>query len=236
LTSAREKAGGWYALDVDLDRAAYEAVEYALMEAGALGTETTDRGVTAYFAETPNREQVRNELFEALRIYELPSSSVRDMSLREVAERDWLEEWKQGWQPVEIGRFIIAPPCAGVNFALAAFLALALGGLGGITTAKRAALRLAAAAAIAYVATLIVNTTRIAIAVAMHRGTIDVGDWDRSELHRIEGIVVYLGGLCALYALARSVEMRRSPTKGGPSGQGSLALRTRAINCPRAHA
>jgi ribosomal protein L11 methyltransferase len=110
LSHAKEKPGGWYALDVDSDGAAHEAVEYALMEAGALGTETTDRGVTAYFAETPNRERVRNELFEALRIYDLPSSSVRDMNLREVAERDWLEEWKQSWQPVEIGRFIIAPP------------------------------------------------------------------------------------------------------------------------------
>ena len=80
------------------------------MEAGALGTETTAHGVTAYFAETPSRERVRNELFEALRIYDLPSSTVRDMNLRAVADRDWLEEWKQSWQPVEIGRFIIAPP------------------------------------------------------------------------------------------------------------------------------
>lgn len=110
MTSAKEKPSGWYALDVDIDGAAHEAVEYALMEAGALGTETTDRGVTAYFAETPSRERVRNELFEALRIYDLPSSSVRDMNLRAVADRDWLEEWKQSWQPVEIGRFIIAPP------------------------------------------------------------------------------------------------------------------------------
>jgi ribosomal protein L11 methyltransferase len=110
LSHAKEQPSGWYALDVDIDGAAHEAVEYALMEAGALGTETTDQGVTAYFAETPNRERVRNELFEALRIYDLPSSSVRDMNLREVADRDWLEEWKQSWQPVEIGRFIIAPP------------------------------------------------------------------------------------------------------------------------------
>src|SRR5689334_10759730 len=80
------------------------------MEAGALGTETTDRGVTAYFAETPDRGRVRDELLEALRIYELPSSSVRDMNVREVEQRDWLGEWKQNWQPVEIGRFIIAPP------------------------------------------------------------------------------------------------------------------------------
>ena len=73
MTSAKEKPSGWYALDVDIDAAAHEAVEYALMEAGALGTETTDRGVTAYFAETPSRERVRTELFEALRIYDLPS-------------------------------------------------------------------------------------------------------------------------------------------------------------------
>jgi len=110
LTSAKEQPSEWYALDVDIDGAAHEAVEYALMEAGALGTETVDGGVVAYFAETPNRERVRDELLEALRIYELPSSSVRDMNLRAVANRDWLEEWKQSWQPVEIGRFIIAPP------------------------------------------------------------------------------------------------------------------------------
>jgi len=110
LSSTKEKPSEWFALDVDIDGAAHEAVEYALMEAGALGTETTDRGVTAYFAETPSRERVRTELFEALRIYDLPSSSVHDMNLREVADRDWLEEWEQSWQPVEIGRFIIAPP------------------------------------------------------------------------------------------------------------------------------
>ena len=115
MSGAKEKPERWYALDVDLEPAAREAVEYALMEAGALGTETGDESdglvrIVAYFAETPDRERVRNELFEALRIYELPSSSVREMNVREVAQHDWLEEWKQNWQPVEIGRFLIAPP------------------------------------------------------------------------------------------------------------------------------
>ena len=115
MSQAKEKSQQWYALDVDLEPDAREAVEYALMEAGALGTETGDESdgiirIAGYFADTPDRERVRNELFEALRIYELPSSSVRDMNVREVAQRDWLEEWKQNWQPVEIGRFIIAPP------------------------------------------------------------------------------------------------------------------------------
>jgi ribosomal protein L11 methyltransferase len=109
--------GKWYALDVDVEPQAVEAVEYALSEAGAAGTETsTDLiRVTGYFDGLPNRETVRNELFEALRIYQLPSSSVRDMNVREVEQRDWLEEWKKSWQPVEVGRFIIAPPWSTID-------------------------------------------------------------------------------------------------------------------------
>jgi ribosomal protein L11 methyltransferase len=114
VSQAKQKQG-WHALDVDLEPDAREAVEYALMEAGAMGTETNEQPdgltqVTAYFEDLPDRERVRADLFEALRIYSMPSSSVRDMNAREVPEHDWLQEWKQNWQPVEVGRFIIAPP------------------------------------------------------------------------------------------------------------------------------
>ena len=107
----------WYALDVDIEPQAREAVEYALMEAGAAGTtdNTDSTQTTGYFAGVPDRERIREELFEALRIYELPSSSVRDMNVREVEQRDWLEEWKKNWQPVEVGRFIIAPPWSEID-------------------------------------------------------------------------------------------------------------------------
>jgi ribosomal protein L11 methyltransferase len=106
----------WYALDLASESLAREAVEYALMEAGALGTEVSQADgellkVSAYFETIPDRKRVRAELFEALRIYSLPSSSVGDMSVREVPDQDWLGEWKKNWQPVEVGeRFIIAPP------------------------------------------------------------------------------------------------------------------------------
>lgn len=105
----------WQALDVIAAPSACEAVEYALMEAGALGTETSDADpeitkVTAYFAQVPDRDRVSREMTEALRIWDLPSSSVRDVSIREVPEHDWLAEWKKNWQPVHVGRFIVAPP------------------------------------------------------------------------------------------------------------------------------
>jgi ribosomal protein L11 methyltransferase len=108
----------WQALDLITACEAREAVEYALMEAGALGTETAEAEndflrVSAYFDQVPDRERVRAELADALRIYELPSSAVREMTVRDVADQDWLGEWKKSWQPVEVGkRFIIAPPWA----------------------------------------------------------------------------------------------------------------------------
>jgi ribosomal protein L11 methyltransferase len=108
----------WYAVELRIARAAREAVEYALMEAGALGTESRDDGedglmlrAVAYFDAPPERERVREALFDALLVYGLPSSSVREMTLSEVADRDWLGEWKKSWQPVAVGeRFLIAPP------------------------------------------------------------------------------------------------------------------------------
>jgi exosortase K len=126
-----------------------------------------------------------------------------------VSGGDFVYEAGAGWIDRDL-LFLIAPPCAGLHFALAAFLALALGALPAMRTPRAAAAWLLAAAAVAYAATLVVNTARIAIAIAMHRGTIDIGALDRGEVHRIEGIVVYLGGLCALYALARAVRDRRT--------------------------
>lgn len=108
-------AATWFAVDVATEAAAVEAVEYALLEAGAAGAEESsapngDVVVTGYFSETPDREVIRAALADAFQIYDLPTSSARDMTLREVPNRDWLAEWKASWQPVRIGRFVIAPP------------------------------------------------------------------------------------------------------------------------------
>ena len=105
----------WYAVDVKLEAEACEAVEYGLMEAASLGTETSTTGerftrITGYFDQPPDVEELRDKLFEALRIYDLRESCLRELSLREIEDRDWLAEWKKEWQPVQVGRFIIAPP------------------------------------------------------------------------------------------------------------------------------
>ena len=104
----------WYAVEAIISREASEAAEYGLMEAGALGTETRNTNanvaVLGYFETSPDIATVRAALEDALRIYNLAPSSLIDLRASEIADRDWLAEWKKDWQPVEVGRFIIAPP------------------------------------------------------------------------------------------------------------------------------
>src|SRR5712692_2368118 len=84
------------------------------MEAGAGGTETRSSAesecIVAYFDRPIDEQKLRAALLDALRIYGLPPRSLLNLKFREVADRDWLAEWKTDWQPVEVGRFIIAPP------------------------------------------------------------------------------------------------------------------------------
>jgi len=104
----------WYAVDVCIEAPAREAVEYALMEANALGTETIEDAtrvtVRGYFEIHPENDSVKSALMDAFSIYSLPQTALIDLQLSEVPDRDWLAEWKKSWRPVEVGRFIIAPP------------------------------------------------------------------------------------------------------------------------------
>ncbi|MGI8468778.1 MAG: 50S ribosomal protein L11 methyltransferase [Pyrinomonadaceae bacterium] len=108
----------WFAVDIAIDAAAAETVEFALNEAGALGTEIDIFGgkndleiltVVGYFNEKPDGEILQNELVEALRIYDLSSAVIKKIEWREVENKDWLEEWKKHWKPTIAGKFIIAP-------------------------------------------------------------------------------------------------------------------------------
>jgi len=111
--------GPWHSIEATCLREAGEAIEYGLMEAGALGTESRDAGdgthIIGYYGAPVAESEIRTDLLDALRIYNFPSSSLIDLKVSEVADRDWLAEWKKDWQPVEVGRFIVAPPWSDVT-------------------------------------------------------------------------------------------------------------------------
>lgn len=109
----------WPAVIITVEAPAAEAIESALNSAGALGTEIDllgqrperdDTAVVGYFAEEPNAEMLRSIIIDELRIYGFSDDSIRGIEFKQVEDRDWLAEWKRHWRPVEVGKFIIAPP------------------------------------------------------------------------------------------------------------------------------
>ena len=90
--------------------------------------------------------------------------------------------------------FLIATPCSGVNFLIIAFVMLAVGKLWRDRDMGWQFLPLAMV--VAYVTTLIANTTRIA--VALYLRIVDTG-FEYEDVHRIEGIVVYFVFLMLLF-------------------------------------
>lgn len=102
--------------------------------------------------------------------------------------------------------FVIAAPCAGVNFLLTAFLMLTLRRLWRARFAAVEWRLFPIAAVIAYVATLIANTTRIFVALELR--SIESGWLTANQLHRLEGIVVYFGFLLLLFLLMEWFESK----------------------------
>ena len=116
MTSAEKQ--NWFALEVTAEPEAAEAIEHALNELNALGTEINLMPLTpvdtvtvvGYFNLLPEEDALRDELHYALRIYDLDENAIRTVERHEVEDQDWLREWKKHWKPTTIGRFVIAPP------------------------------------------------------------------------------------------------------------------------------
>jgi exosortase K len=106
-------------------------------------------------------------------------------------------------------RFVIAVPCAGVNFLIAAFLMLALRRLWRERFRSAGWAMIPLMAVLAYVATLVANTARIWLALEMRARSVEVGGLTNNQLHRIEGIVVYFGFLLLLFLLVERFESAR---------------------------
>lgn len=116
----------WTAIELTVKAEAEDAAHYALSEAGATGTETNalrkeikigepfaplaEVPVIGYFEVEPEDASLKQTLATAWRIHNLTDDVLIKCERREIIERDWLAEWKAGWQPVVIDRFVIAPP------------------------------------------------------------------------------------------------------------------------------
>jgi exosortase K len=105
---------------------------------------------------------------------------------------------------------VIAKSCTGVNYLLAVFglLAVIVIPKGSGRWAKLPLV--AVLASCAYGVTVVVNSVRIAVGVAVHDGGYAWGWLDASRVHRLAGIVVYFVSLLAVHAIAQRL-LARAP-------------------------
>jgi exosortase K len=109
--------------------------------------------------------------------------------------------------------FVIAKPCAGVNFLLAAF-----GMVGFLLSERVRSLRTGAGLAavslvLAYLTALFANTLRISVALAIAAHASYSGWLSAGRVHRVEGVAVYFGMLVLLHLLMK----RFAPSQEGVS-------------------
>lgn len=106
--------------------------------------------------------------------------------------------------------FVIAKPCAGLNFMIAAL------GVTGVGLSRDPGSGrplgpsiVVASLALSYAAALLVNATRILIAIRFPSIDLASGWWTASRIHRLEGIAVYFAGLLAVDLLVRAAGWAR---------------------------
>ncbi len=128
---------------------------------------------------------------------------------------EWLVAGLAGWSPPD-GFYVIAPACAGVNFLILAFVVSVLGFSHTFRTPRGRMLFGLGALGGAWAITLGVNAVRILGAIELYRVEPPAG-WTREELHRLLGVVVYLGALSGLFAALDRLTAKRQATSQTPA-------------------
>ena len=104
--------------------------------------------------------------------------------------------------------FLIEKSCAGVNFMIAAFGMLVYALFRRIGSIGTAAQVLSVSLLASYSAAVVVNAARIVVAMWLAAHPAVWSGFSAADVHRIEGIAVYFGGLVVLYWLVRWVDCR----------------------------
>jgi exosortase K len=104
--------------------------------------------------------------------------------------------------------FLIEKSCAGINFMVAALGLLAWTLSHNVRAGLSAAQVLGMSLAASYVTAVVVNATRVTIALWLAAHPFAVSTLGPAGVHRVEGIAVYFGGLVLLHELVRAFEAR----------------------------
>jgi len=107
----------WYAVEVEIARVGETAATTQLWAFNTTGVEISEDiknpdfiTLRAYFNTAPDTEKLRGQILRNLKLIDLPEFALRGITSLTVADRDWLAEWKKGYEPIAIGeRLLICP-------------------------------------------------------------------------------------------------------------------------------
>jgi ribosomal protein L11 methyltransferase len=104
----------WHLLTVVLRREAEEIISSMLFDLGTTGLITLEETeaslrLGAYFDAQANPEEVAREL-EARCARAGITASLLGIALTDVQDQDWMQKWKEGFEPTPIGRRLIIAP------------------------------------------------------------------------------------------------------------------------------
>lgn len=102
--------------------------------------------------------------------------------------------------------FLIEKSCAGINFMIAAFGMMMLALLHRVASRFSAVRVLTLSLLASYAAAVLVNAVRIAIAMSLGAHPAALAAFSAADVHRVEGITVYFGGLVLLHELVRQLD------------------------------
>jgi ribosomal protein L11 methyltransferase len=104
----------WHLLSASVRREAEETASAILFELGAGGVVTLEEGqeslkLGAYFDQRQDAEMLARRI-EAEFARQGRADLLLAVSISEIEDQDWMQKWKEGFEPVEIGdRLIVAP-------------------------------------------------------------------------------------------------------------------------------
>jgi exosortase K len=104
--------------------------------------------------------------------------------------------------------FLIEKSCAGVNFIIAAFGMVTMALLHRASSPGWALGVVGAGLVAGYASAVMVNAARISIAMWLAAHPLSSTALNAADVHRIEGIVVYFGGLVLLYEVTQRFDRR----------------------------
>jgi exosortase K len=102
--------------------------------------------------------------------------------------------------------FLIEKSCAGINFMVAAFGMLVFALLHRVGSAVSAVRVLGIGLVGSYMAAVLVNAARIVVAMWLAAHPVALSALTASDVHRVEGIAVYFGGLVLLFELVQRLD------------------------------